>query len=125
MQGDTNSVRFEHIIDNTGPSFPTSVGDNPIFVPERFLLQQNYPNPFNPSTTIEYELPQDSQVILKIYNVLGQEVRVLLDENQSAGLKTVRWDGRNDSGKTVGSGVYLYRIQAGDKIQSRKMLLLR
>ncbi|MFQ5641865.1 MAG: T9SS type A sorting domain-containing protein, partial [bacterium] len=94
-------------------------------VPERFELFQNYPNPFNPSTTIKYELSKNSQVILKIYNVLGREVRTLLNENQTAGLKTVQWDGRDDSGAIVSSGVYLYRIQASNKIQSKKMVFLR
>jgi hypothetical protein len=94
-------------------------------VPQEFSLFQNYPNPFNPETEIKYALPKDCEVQLVIYNVLGQKVKVLVDEHQIAGYKNIHWNGRDDKGKEVASGVYFYKLQAGDFSRSRKMLLLR
>jgi FlgD Ig-like domain len=94
-------------------------------LPKSFTVFQNFPNPFNPSTTIRYQLPKRLRVELKIYNSLGQEVRSLVKEVQQAGEKSVVWDGRNEFGKAVASGIYLYRIKAADFVQSRKMILLR
>jgi hypothetical protein len=93
--------------------------------PGEFVLYPAYPNPFNPATTIRYDLAEASQVVLKIYNILGQEVRTLVNEKQTAGKKSVVWDSRDSAGKVVSSGVYIYRIQVGDYVQSRKMVLLR
>ncbi|MCK4385699.1 MAG: T9SS type A sorting domain-containing protein, partial [candidate division Zixibacteria bacterium] len=94
-------------------------------VPEAFSLSQNSPNPFNPICEIAYALPTDCQVTLSIYNILGQKVRVLVDEYQDAGHKSVKWDGKDEQGQEVTSGVYFYRIQAGDFAQSKKMVLIR
>jgi FlgD Ig-like domain len=94
-------------------------------VPERFELLQNYPNPFNPSTVISWQLAVGNQVELKIYNLLGQEVRTLVNERKEAGYHTVEWDGRDDAGTPVSSGIYLYRIKAGEIIKIRKMVLLK
>ena len=77
--------------------------------PEGFALQQNFPNPFNPETRIQYELPVDGQVQLSIYNATGQRVRSLLEGQQSSGLYLQRWDGRDDAGRQVASGTYVYR----------------
>jgi len=88
--------------------------------PESFLLAQNYPNPFNPGTTIRFELPVESHVQITIYNVLGQELMKLLDERCTAGIQTVHMDGSG-----LPSGLYFYRIKAGDIDQTKKMLLLR
>ena len=74
---------------------------------------------------IAYALPTDCQVTLSVYNILGQKVRVLVDEYQSAGNKSVKWDGKDEQGQDVTSGVYFYRIQAGDFAQSKKMVLLK
>ncbi len=93
--------------------------------PERFSLGQNYPNPFNPTTTIEYELPRDSQVVLQIYNLLGQGIRILLNNSKPTGMHSVVWDGKNDLGQIVSSGVYIYRIQVGSFTQTRKMIFLQ
>ncbi len=93
--------------------------------PGTFQLFQNYPNPFNPSTAISYQLPANSNVQLEIYNLLGQKVRTLVNQQQAAGNYTVRWDGRNDFGQHVSSGVYLYRLVTGQFSQVRKMVLLR
>lgn len=106
------------------PNFPVvGIEDRPI--PLKFSLKQNFPNPFNPVTTIRYDLPEDSNVDLKIYNVLGQEVRALISGRVQAGQRAVVWNGKNDSGSEVGSGVYVYRLRAGTKVMSRKMLLLK
>ena len=93
--------------------------------PNAFYLSQNYPNPFNPSTAIRYDLPKAGIVLLKIYNALGQEVRTLINERQSAGEKSVVWDGKHNDGQSVASGIYIYQMKAGEYILSRKMLLVR
>jgi len=91
-----------------------------------FNLSQNYPNPFNPTTTIQYTLPKAEQATLKIYTITGQEVRTLVSQLQSPGEYSVVWDGTDKTGKPLSSGVYIYRLQAGDEyVQSRKMVLLR
>lgn len=92
---------------------------------ENLKVYDNYPNPFNPSTTIRYYLPQDERVMLIVYNVLGEVVRTLVDEQSAAGEKSIVWDGRDNLGREVSSGVYIYRIQAGEFLQTRKMMLLR
>jgi hypothetical protein len=94
-------------------------------IPQQFYLDQNYPNPFNLSTTIEYGLPQDAHVKLTVYNILGEKVRVLVNEYQSAGERNVIWDGKNDNGDVVASGIYLYRIEAGSFTKTAKMSLLK
>ena len=95
-------------------------------LPEAFSLADNFPNPFNPTTTIQYALPQAADVELTVYNVVGQPVRTLVAEHQSAGRYAVEWDATNDSGHSLSSGMYLYRLQAGDEFREvKKMLLLR
>jgi hypothetical protein len=94
-------------------------------LPGSFLLHQNYPNPFNPDTRIDYELPAASNVKLTIFNLLGQKVRTLVDEYQLAGARQVTWDGTSDAGKSVATGLYLYRLQVDDRSESKKMLLLK
>lgn len=94
-------------------------------VPDRAIVLQNYPNPFNPATSIQYVLPKSSKVLLKIYNMVGQEIRTLIDEFQTAGMKSVTWDGIDDTGNAVRSGLYIYRFEACDMMQNRKMLLLQ
>ena len=94
-------------------------------VPDVYALGQNYPNPFNPWTSIEYELPYDGQVTLKLYNVRGQCVRRLLDEHKSAGYHRLLWDGRDAEGRPVGNGLYLYQLRAGGFVHTRKMILLK
>ncbi len=89
-------------------------------LPSEFLLSQNYPNPFNPVTTIEYTLPQSGVVSFIIYDIKGQEVTVILNEYQFEGIHSVTWDASN-----VASGIYFYRLQAGDFVQTRKMVLLK
>ncbi len=88
-------------------------------------MDPNYPNPFNPATTIRYALPEASDVRLTIYNVLGQQVRALVQGHQEAGYYRVTWDGRDDNGRVVSSGVYLYRFVSSGLVETRRMLLLK
>ncbi|MFQ5652230.1 MAG: T9SS type A sorting domain-containing protein [bacterium] len=95
-------------------------------IPSQFALAQNYPNPFNPTTNITYDLPKDSEVTLQVFNVLGQKVRNLVfQQKQQAGSYTVQWDGKDEVGRSVASGLYFYSIKAGDFIKSQKMTLLK
>jgi hypothetical protein len=94
-------------------------------LPEAFSLDPNYPNPFNPATTIRYALPEGSEVRLVVYNLLGQQVRALVQGRQEAGYYRVTWDGRDAADRPVSSGVYLYRLEAGGVVQTRRMLLLK
>ncbi len=90
-----------------------------------FNLYQNSPNPFNPVTTISYELPKRSMVVLKIFNELGEEVRTLVNKEQPAGIHEVKWDGRDNNHKNVATGVYFYRINVEGSVQTRKMFMLK
>ncbi len=99
--------------------------DSSSTLPTRFELSQNYPNPFNPTTTITLSLPQESKVSLEVYDITGRKVRTLLKEALPAGVHKISWDGRNENGEAVGSGVYIYRVVAGAFKESRKMALLR
>ena len=83
-------------------------------------MNQNYPNPFNPSTTIKFELPQSAIVRLSVYDMLGREVSVLVNERRNAGVHEVKFDGSN-----LASGVYFYRLTAGDFVQSKKLVLVK
>ena len=94
-------------------------------LPEQFVLKQNYPNPFNPSTTILYQLPRAEKVRIIIYDLTGRQVRELLNENREAGSYTVQWDGRNQGGQMVASGLYIYQIRAGQFSQNRKMVFVK
>ena len=103
----------------------TSVEDKITSVPKNFTLHQNYPNPFNPSTTIQYTLPKASNVVVKIYNMMGEEIRTLVNKHHGAGVQTLIWDSKNDRGKAVATGVYLYEIRVDDFSHTKKMILLR
>ena len=99
--------------------------DDNLKLPNNLLVYQNYPNPFNPITTLQYELPEDSFVKVTIYDMLGNVVNNLVNTNQSSGYKSVQWNATNNLGKPVSAGVYLYKIQAGDFIDTKKMILLK
>jgi hypothetical protein len=100
-------------------------GAKPAAGPGQTALLGNYPNPFNPVTTIRYELSEEAHVTLRVYDMLGQLVRTLVDEQQSAGYRQVVWDGTNDAGQKVASGVYVYRMTDGKFNETRWMLLLK
>jgi hypothetical protein len=93
--------------------------------PSSFGLEQNQPNPFNPSTTIAFQLPDATQVKLAIYNVLGQEVQMLVNEFRQAGRYTVVWDGKDAIGRQVASGIYVYRLVADGFVQNKRMTLVK
>jgi len=99
--------------------------DNETVIPKNYRVEQNFPNPFNPTTTIRYSLPEASFVTLKIYNILGQEVKTLVNEQKNAGTFNVQWRGDNESGNKVSSGAYIYRVIAGSHIFTKKMILLK
>lgn len=94
-------------------------------VPAEYILSQNYPNPFNPTTEINFSIPEDSNVNLKIFDITGKEVRALLDQNFNAGTYSATWDGKNNRGEVLPSGVYFYRIEAGNFTEAKKALLLK
>jgi len=105
---------------------PTSIHqDDGGALPASFTLLQNYPNPFNPVTTIEYNVPSRTQVTIEIFNMLGQRVRTLLNETKAAGWYRTEWNGTNESGQRVSTGVYLYRLTVGEIVQTKKMLMLK
>lgn len=105
---------------------PVGIGGDDELAPTAFALHQNYPNPFNPTTTITYDVKEQTRVVLKVYNVLGQEVRTLVDRMENAGArKTVVWDGKNNAGHSVSTGIYFYRIEMGKFVKSRKMMLMK
>lgn len=103
----------------------TSAHDIGHKLPLSYTLYQNYPNPFNPSTTFRYEIPRRSKVQICIYNVLGQKVATVLDEEKEAGYYTIVWNGRKEDGSQLCSGVYFYRIQTEQFVQTKKFVLLR
>jgi hypothetical protein len=100
--------------------FITTIKQTSNDLPKEFRLEQNYPNPFNPSTTIVFALPKSALVNLKIYNLLGEEVTTLITEQQAAGIHKLNWDARG-----LASGVYLYRLEAGEFMQTKKLILMR
>ncbi len=121
----SRSYRYRVDVTEEGKTRTLFVTENLTLPAPGFALGQNNPNPFNPSTTIWFELAEASQVTLTVYNVKGEEVRVLADELMGAGRKSAQWDGRTDAGKHVASGVYFYRLEAGKFSGTRKMVLAR
>jgi len=95
-------------------------------IPSQYALDQNYPNPFNPTTVITFGLPKETNVTLEVYNILGMQVRTLIAGNRmNAGKYSVDWDGKDNSGMSVPSGVYLYRIQTDKFNAAKKMVLMK
>lgn len=94
-------------------------------LPERFTLEQNRPNPFNPTTEISYSLPEASGVRLDVFNIMGQKVATLVDKYQEAGIHNAVWNGRDDNGRQVASGIYFYRMNADDYTETKKMILMK
>mgnify|MGYP002822157689 FL=1 len=118
-----NICYFDNI--SFSPSNSVGIDNRNETFPQGFALEQNFPNPFNPITTLRYDLPENSYVNVIIYDMLGREVKTLVNQTQDAGYKSVIWDATNDYGKPVSAGVYLYQIQAGEFVQTKKMVLLK
>jgi hypothetical protein len=118
--GSMGTIREPLVLSTKGIAFEVTGN-----VPARFSLSQNYPNPFNPMTTIEYSLPEQSQVTLEVFNVLGQRVKTLADIVQPAGRHRIVWDGKDAQGKDVASGIYFYRLEAGEFTDSKRMVILK
>lgn len=95
------------------------------FIPSNFFIKQNYPNPFNIETTIYFNLPQKEKVSLEIFNIKGQKVNKLIDQEQNNGLHKVTWSGRDSFGRKVSSGIYFYRIISGKNKVIKKMILMQ
>jgi len=115
---------FASNIDYGSRNVSSGIEDTPQ-VPTDFFVSQNYPNPFNPTTLITFGLPKDGNIRVEVYNLLGQRVRTLLQGQEKAGYKTVKWDGKDDAGKGVSSGIYFYKVEAGNFHETKKMTLLR
>jgi len=123
VSDDSNAVAVDTIHITVNPV----VGINPLSgaLPTEFSLKQNYPNPFNPNTTIAFQVAKAGKVTLTVYNLLGQRIRTLMDEHLEPGNYRAIWDGLNDRGYPMGSGVYIYRMSAGEFSQIKKMILLK
>ena len=120
---DTTNVWLDNV--KLTSSSPTKTNEEKIILPEYTQLMQNYPNPFNPTTSIKYQLPYDTHVSLKIYNLMGELVKTLIDSQQRTGYYTLQWDGRDKNNQSVATGLYIYSLKTNDYSQSRKMLLLK
>ena len=104
----------------------TNVEDRWMYeVPKQFELHQNYPNPFNPTTVIRYGIPKESSVKVIVYNILGQQIAKLAEDEYATGLHHITWDGKSAYGKSVSTGVYFYRIKTNDFVETKKMVLLK
>jgi len=114
---DGGSIHIYHLSDEVQPT-----SEPETMLPD-LILSQNYPNPFNASTSIEYSVQRESRVEIMIYNILGQQVQVLVDQDKPVGNYEACWNGTDDRGRPVASGVYIYRVRVNDRVSSRKMIL--
>jgi len=120
-----NEFTLEGTGEITIPTEETFTLERKAIIPIAYTLHQNYPNPFNPITSLRYDLPEQAQVTLTVYDLMGREVTQLVNTTQEAGYRSVQWDATNSFGKPVSAGVYLYQIRAGEFVQTRKMVLLK
>jgi hypothetical protein len=116
---------FIFMVDNVEIDAPGGTPNNPEVTPVISQLIGNYPNPFNPETSIAFSTKENGPVSIDIYNVRGQKVRSLLNENKEAGNHTVVWNGKDDNGKNVASGVFFYRMKSGKYSSTKKMILMK
>ena len=126
----TDAIEAGSIVIHQGIELPKSDHfaedmEQPEAKPKQFALFQNYPNPFNPETMIRFQIPQADHVTVKIFNTLGAEIRKVVNEQYQAGDYSIIWDGRDNSGKAVSSGTYIYQIQAGQFVDVKRMVLIR
>ena len=120
-----NEYTLEGFGEITVPTEDTFTLERKGILPIAYTLHQNYPNPFNPITSLRYDLPEQAQVTLTIYDLIGREVTQLVNTTQDAGYRSVQWDATDSFGNPVSAGVYLYQIRAGEFVQTRKMVLLK
>ena len=113
------SIYFAYI------DYETSLSITESDIPMLYTLYQNYPNPFNSGTTISYSLPKKSFVKVTVHNLLGREIAILKNIEQMAGLHAIQWDATDNMGKSISSGMYFYKVQSGDFIETNTMILLR
>jgi hypothetical protein len=118
-----NICYFDNI--SFSPSNSVGVDNRSETLPQGFALEQNFPNPFNPFTTLRYDLPEYALANITIYDMMGRQVKTLVNGSQTAGYKSIQWNATNDEGKSVSAGLYLYTIQAGKFRQTKKMVLLK
>ena len=125
----TSDEGKEYFLEGLGkiniPSVETIILKREPVLPITFALYQNFPNPFNPITALRYDLPDQAYVTLSIYDMLGREITQLANTTQEAGHSAVQWDATDSFGKSVSAGVYLYQIQAGEFVETKKMVLLK
>ncbi|MDY6914945.1 MAG: T9SS type A sorting domain-containing protein, partial [Candidatus Cloacimonadota bacterium] len=110
------SIKVEFVNTSTNPEE---------VIPANIALKGNYPNPFNPETTIQYSVNNPANVKIEVYNTKGQKVRTLVDEHKNAGEYNVVWQGKNEAGNSVASGVYFYRLTSNNETEAKKMLLIK
>ena len=120
---DSSAVHVDEVWYNETPTGMGISDDAPIA--SSYKLGQNYPNPFNPTTHIRFNIPETGLVNITIYDMLGRQVKTLINNTQDAGYRSIIWDATNDYGKPMSAGIYLYQIQTGDFIQTKKMVLLK
>jgi hypothetical protein len=118
---DSSSVGATWVFTRSG----TPVREEAANVPSQFVLEQNYPNPFNPATKIQFSIADRQLTIVKVYDVLGREVATLVNEVKEPGTYTVEFSAKGGSGSNLASGVYFYRLQAGDFVQTKKLMILK
>ncbi|MFQ6617732.1 MAG: T9SS type A sorting domain-containing protein, partial [Fidelibacterota bacterium] len=99
--------------------------EKPVGVLGRFELAQNYPNPFNAATRIDFSIPERGDVYLAIYNLLGQRIATLVNKKMNAGSHSLTWNGTDDRGESVASGIYFYKLESKDRVQARKLVLMK
>ena len=125
----TSESGSEYTLEGTGeitvPTEETFTLERKAIIPISYTLHQNYPNPFNPITSLRYDLPEQAQVTLTVYDLMGREITQLVNTTQEAGYRSVQWNATDSFGKPVSAGVYLYQIRAGEFVQTRKMVLLK
>jgi hypothetical protein len=106
-------------------TFPSVANEDPTVTPVTRILNQNYPNPFNPETTISFDMPKAANANLSVYNVKGQLVKTLLNGRADFGRNNLVWNGTDNSGSSVSSGLYFYRLSTDGKVETRKMMLMK
>lgn len=119
----SGSIGNQAFVTNPGDASSLDIADETKI--NQFILEQNSPNPFNPTTTISYQLPIDSKVILTIFDINGNKIKELINDYHSAGHRSVSWNGTNNNGQSVSGGVYIYTLQAGSYNKTQKMLMIK